>query len=75
MQEEIQRQYEEEYAAYEAGTYREQPHDWLGTSWQGDALQARCMIGAHLLGHSLPGLHHQLWTVTLTANNKFQVTL
>jgi len=35
----IEGQYEEEFAAYESGLYREQPRDWLATSWQGDALQ------------------------------------
>jgi hypothetical protein len=38
-QAEVQAAYEEEFAAYEAGLYREQPRDWLATSWQGDALQ------------------------------------
>lgn len=35
----IEGQYQEEFAAYESGLYREQPRDWLATSWQGDALQ------------------------------------
>ncbi len=38
-QAEVQAKFEEEFAAYEAGLYREQPRDWLATSWQGDALQ------------------------------------
>ncbi|BDA49631.1 probable 2-oxoglutarate dehydrogenase E1 component [Coccomyxa sp. Obi] len=37
---EVQAKFEEEFASYEAGLYREQPRDWLATSWQGDALQA-----------------------------------
>ena len=42
-QEELRQQYEAEYAAYEAGAYTERVHDWLATSWQGDALQ----VGLH----------------------------
>ncbi len=42
-QEELQQQYEAEYAAYKAGAYTERVHDWLATSWQGDALQ----VGLH----------------------------
>ena len=38
-QAELRRQYEAEYAAFEAGAYTERVHDWLATSWQGDALQ------------------------------------
>ena len=41
MQAEIQGQYEAEFAAFEAGEYLERPQEWLATSWQGDALQAR----------------------------------
>lgn len=36
---ELQRQYDAEYAAFEAGAYTERVQDWLATSWQGDALQ------------------------------------
>ncbi len=39
VQAEVQAKFEEEFASYEAGLYREQPRDWLATSWQGDALQ------------------------------------
>lgn len=52
VQAEVQAKFEEEFASYEAGLYREQPRDWLATSWQGDALQVAsfCMRHAELSG-------------------------
>ena len=39
MQSEVQRQYEEEFEAFQSGKYKESAQNWLQSSWQGDALQ------------------------------------
>ncbi len=53
VQAEVQAKFEEEFASYEAGLYREQPRDWLATSWQGDALQ----VGLFCIRHVELSLH------------------
>lgn len=32
-------QYEQEFAAFQSGKYKESAQNWLQSSWQGDALQ------------------------------------
>ena len=44
-------QYEQEFAAFQSGKYKESAQNWLQSSWQGDALQV-CLFGQHI------GTHH-----------------
>lgn len=54
VQAEVNRFYKEEYEAAVNGKYKESTEDWLGSSWQGDALQvAKSNSTSNPLGHSL----------------------
>uniref|UniRef100_A0A061RGW0 2-oxoglutarate dehydrogenase E1 component n=1 Tax=Tetraselmis sp. GSL018 TaxID=582737 RepID=A0A061RGW0_9CHLO len=55
---ELRREYEEEYAAYAAGHYKETPGEWIAGNWQGAALAAALRGGE---GQQPPHFQEPTW--------------